>query len=94
MAEPQPCYTLVSDPDELDVPTEQDFKKIFGARCCARSRPAHNVAEHGKLPEKIDAIKKVILLTLQGEKFPTLLMVRRARASPPLTQAFRRSSAL
>ena len=32
--------------------------------------------ENGKLNEKIDALKKVILLTLQGEKFPTLLMVR------------------
>ena len=53
------CYTLISNEDDRDPPTEAELRKIL---------------ENGKLPDKIDALKQVIVLQLQGERFPTLLM--------------------
>lgn len=56
-----PCYTLIHDADDSgDNPTEQTLRKDL---------------EMGKVPQKIDALKKLIRLIIQGEKFPNLLMV-------------------
>lgn len=55
----QSCYTLVSDVDDTEPPTEQELKKLL---------------ENTKFEPKITALKKTIFLMMKGEKMPSLLM--------------------
>ncbi|XP_031562290.1 coatomer subunit beta-like [Actinia tenebrosa] len=55
----QPCYTLVNILSDSEPPSEQKLKEDI---------------EKGDIKIKIDALKKVIQLILNGEKMPTLLM--------------------
>ncbi|CAI8044330.1 Coatomer subunit beta [Geodia barretti] len=59
MAE-QPCYTLINNPSETEIPNEQQLR---------------NDLEHGDNRLKATALKKVIQLVLSGERLPALLMV-------------------
>lgn len=54
----QPCYTLISTPDS-DLPTQEQLQKEL---------------ETGDIKAKIDALKKVIYIILNGEKLPKILM--------------------
>eukprot|EP00052_Salpingoeca_macrocollata_P004957 m.44591 g.44591 ORF g.44591 m.44591 type:complete len:945 (-) comp14570_c0_seq1:29-2863(-) len=53
------CYTLVTDPDDGDMPTEKQLRQDL---------------ENGSLAIKLKSMKKVIYMLLQGEKLPSLLM--------------------
>lgn len=59
MAE-QPCYTLINNPSETEMPNEQQLR---------------NDLEHGDNRAKASALKKVIQLVLSGERLPGLLMI-------------------
>ncbi|XP_057377266.1 coatomer subunit beta-like [Daphnia carinata] len=54
----QPCYTLISTPDS-DYPSQDQLRKEL---------------EIGDIKAKIDALKKVIYIILNGEKIPGILM--------------------
>eukprot|EP01135_Chromosphaera_perkinsii_P000028 Nk52_evm7s16 gene=Nk52_evmTU7s16 len=55
-----PCYTLIGSRDDADQPTEAEFKKAF---------------ESGGVSEKVRYLKKLVVCMLNGEKFPSLLMI-------------------
>lgn len=54
----QPCYTLISTPD-TDLPSQDQLLKEL---------------EMGDTKAKVEALKKVIYLILNGEKLPKILM--------------------
>lgn len=54
----QPCYTLISTPDS-DYPSQDQLRKEL---------------EIGDIKAKIEALKKVIYIILNGEKIPGILM--------------------
>jgi len=56
----QPCYTLINVPMGAELPTEMQLKQDL---------------EQGDVRTKIEALKKVIQLILNGEKVPSLLMI-------------------
>ncbi|XP_005097165.1 coatomer subunit beta [Aplysia californica] len=56
----QPCYTLINVPMGAELPTELQLKTDL---------------ETGDARTKIEALKKVIQLILNGEKMPSLLMI-------------------
>lgn len=56
----QPCYTILNVPSDLDVPNEMQLKADL---------------EKGDDKTKIDALKKVIYMIANGERFPNLLMI-------------------
>ncbi|CAF0969017.1 unnamed protein product [Brachionus calyciflorus] len=55
----QPCYTLINLPQDAEQPTEMKLREDL---------------EKGDNKVKAEALKKVIQLMLNGEKFPSLLM--------------------
>lgn len=55
----QPCYTLIQSPQDFEQPSEMKLREDL---------------EKGDVKVKIEALKKVIHLMLNGEKFPSLLM--------------------
>lgn len=55
----QPCYTLINLPQDAEQPTEMKLREDL---------------EKGDAKVKADALRKVIQLMLNGEKFPSLLM--------------------
>jgi len=55
-----PCYTVIADVDEAEAPTEHSLRSDL---------------EKGDIKTKISALKKVILMMMQGDKFPSLLMI-------------------
>ena len=54
-----PCYTILSLPTDLEAPNEQQLKSDL---------------EKGDTKTKIAALKKVLHLILNGDKFPGILM--------------------
>ena len=54
-----PCYTILSLPTDLEAPNEQQLKTDL---------------EKGDTKTKIAALKKVLHLILNGDKFPGILM--------------------
>ena len=54
-----PCYTILSLPSDLEMPNEQQLKADL---------------EKGDTKIKIQALKKVLHLILNGDKIPGLLM--------------------
>lgn len=54
-----PCYTIINIPGDAEQPSEQRLKEDL---------------EKGDMKVKADALKKVIQLMLNGDKFPSLLM--------------------
>ena len=54
-----PCYTILSLPTDLEAPNEQQLKSDL---------------EKGDTKTKIQALKKVLHLILNGDKIPGLLM--------------------
>lgn len=55
----QPCYTLINVPTDAEPPSEMQLKQDL---------------ERGDAPTKIEALKRVIQMILNGEKLPSLLM--------------------
>jgi len=55
----EPCYTLVQQDDDKEQLSIQDLKKAL---------------EHGKDEQKIDTMKKIITLMINGDPCPQLLM--------------------
>ncbi|XP_055890054.1 coatomer subunit beta-like isoform X1 [Biomphalaria glabrata] len=55
----QPCYTLINVPMDAEPPSEMQLKQDL---------------EKGDAATKIEALKKVIQMILNGEKMPSLLM--------------------
>ncbi|XP_013392181.1 coatomer subunit beta [Lingula anatina] len=55
----QGCYTLINIPSDSEPPTEMKLKEDL---------------EKGETKTKIEALKKVVLMILNGEKMPGLLM--------------------
>lgn len=56
----QPCYTLINNPSETEIPNEQQLRSDL---------------EHGDNRVKAAALKKIIQLVLSGERLPGLLMI-------------------
>ncbi|KAK0406952.1 hypothetical protein QR680_018909 [Steinernema hermaphroditum] len=60
MAGEQPCYTLIHIPNDYEAPSEQELKYLF---------------EHGDTRLKTDALKKLIMMLMNGDQIgPTLMM--------------------
>lgn len=55
----QPCFTLISGPEDEELMSEQEMKTAF---------------EKGSLEQKVNALKCCIKGMLRGEKYPVLLM--------------------
>jgi len=55
----EPCYTVVAADDERDSPTVQDLKTAL---------------ENGRDDQKIETMKKVLTIMLNGDSMPGLLM--------------------
>lgn len=56
----QPCYTLINTSQDLEPPTEMQLREDL---------------EKGNDKTKAEALKKLIVMMLNGEKFPSLLMI-------------------
>jgi len=56
----QACYTLINAPQDAEPPSEIQLREDL---------------EKGNEKAKADALKKLIVLMLNGEKFPSLLMI-------------------
>lgn len=54
-----PCYTLLNMPADIEIPSEQQLKMDL---------------EKGDDRSKADALKKILFLMANGEKFPGILM--------------------
>ncbi|CAF3448683.1 unnamed protein product [Rotaria sp. Silwood1] len=56
----QPCYTLINTSQDLEPPSEMQLREDL---------------EKGNDKAKADALRKLIVMMLNGEKFPSLLMI-------------------
>lgn len=82
------CYTLINVTSDSEPPSEVSLKTDLGMFDCSPLIPGHFLqlrlclpqslsrvfTEKGEIKAKTEALKKVIIMILNGEKLPGLLM--------------------